>query len=46
MFDGRFALKDTVGNRQSAVPSAFTCSVVLPKARASACAKSFTRSMS
>ena len=46
MFDGRLPSNTRCGTSHSGVPSAFTCSAVLPKARASACAKTFAISMS
>ena len=46
VFDGRLPSKTRCGTSQSGVPSALTCSGVLPKASASACAKTFASSMS
>ena len=39
VFDGRFPSNTRCGTSQSGVPSAFTCSRVLPNASASACAQ-------
>ena len=46
VFDGLLPSNTRCGTSQSGVPSAFTCSGVLPNARASVCAKTFASSMS
>ena len=46
VFDGRLPSKTRWGTSQSGVPSALTCSAVLPKASASAWANTLARSMS
>src|SRR5690349_24583951 len=46
VFDGRLPSKTRCGTSQSGVPSALTCSGVLPKASASVWAKTLARSKS
>ena len=46
VFDGRLPSNTRCGTSQSGVPSALTCSAVLPKASASAWAKTLASSMS
>ena len=46
IFDGRLPANTRCGTSQSAVPSALTCSRVLPNASASVCANTFASSIS